>query len=82
MKTRGKTHDERSLRLRRASARQGGNLAVLERLDAALAKNTRPQLSDREKLDRLRRALFGDERVDAANASEARARAERDEPAN
>jgi hypothetical protein len=45
----------------------------LEQLDAALAKNTGTQLSDLEKLDRLRRRLFGDERVDAANASSRRA---------
>jgi hypothetical protein len=46
-----------------------GNKAVLEQLDSALARQTGPQLSNREKLDRLRRRLFGDERVDAANAS-------------
>jgi hypothetical protein len=46
-----------------------GNQAVLERLDAALARHAGPQLSDREKLDRLRRRLFGDAAVDAANAS-------------
>jgi len=49
--------------------------AVFERLDAALAKNTGSKLTDRQKLDRMRRLLFGDEAVDAANASEAMAEA-------
>jgi len=54
----------------------GRNQAVLERLDAALARNTGSKLSDREKLELLRRRVFGDERVDAANASSRRATGE------
>ena len=79
MKTKGKSAIRPA-----CGTRQGGNQAVLERLDAALAENTGSKLSAREKIDRLQRRLFGDAAVDALNASEARVRAGRamvsDEP--
>ena len=62
---------------KKSSLRLAPYRRALERVGAALAKNAGSNLSAREKIDRLRRRLFGDAAVDAANEAEARARAAR-----
>ncbi len=44
----------------RQTVRNAAYLQAFARLDAALAENTRSRLNDIEKIDRLRRAVFGE----------------------
>ena len=49
----------RNGKITRPVLRQPAYRPAFERLDAALAENTRSRSNDAEKIDRLRRAVFG-----------------------